>query len=55
MNGWMRVGLTGSLVYAAWTVWSCPCERACACKLGTFMLTAGVPVLVVAADNMGRE
>ena len=55
MNGWMRVALTGSLVCAAWMVWSCPCEKACACKLGIFMLTAGVPVLVVAADNMRRE
>jgi hypothetical protein len=55
MNDAVRVALTGSLLYAAYTAWTCPCERACECKLTSFMLSAGLPLVYVVMVNSASK
>ena len=52
MNTAVKLALTGSLLVAAWTVYSCPCDKACECKLTTFAVAAGVPLAYVVWDNL---
>jgi len=51
MNEPIKLVLAGSLVYAAWVMWSCPCDRACECKLLPFVVATGVPLGYVLWDN----
>ncbi len=47
----IKLALTGSLMFAAWTLATCPCETACACKLGVFTAAAGLPLAYVLWEN----
>jgi hypothetical protein len=46
-----RLLVTGSLLYATWTAWTCPCVNYLECHQTPFLLATGVPIaLVVLGD-----
>jgi hypothetical protein len=52
MNDTIRWVLTGSLLFSAYTMATCPCETACKCKYELFLVTTGLPLAYVLYDNM---
>lgn len=43
--------MAASLAYAAYTMATCPCGKACACKFDRFLITTGIPLAYVIIDN----
>jgi hypothetical protein len=54
MNSAIKLVLASSLVFATWTLVTCPCETACECKLGVFSASAGIPLAYVLWENYAR-
>jgi hypothetical protein len=46
--------ITGSLAYAAYTVWSCPCDPLGACHLPHLVASTGVPLAVLLYLNRAQ-
>jgi hypothetical protein len=59
-NEIQRYAITGSLLFAAWTAYTCPCKNPfLSCHVTEFALLTGLPlafVLLINADNLpGRN
>ena len=39
-----RYLVTGSLLYATWTAWSCPCANYLECHKTQFFFATGIPI-----------
>jgi hypothetical protein len=39
-----RYLVTGSMLYATWTAWTCPCANYLECHKTQFLLATGVPI-----------
>jgi hypothetical protein len=46
-----RLVLTASLLYSAFLIWKCPCEKLCACQLTEFYTATLVPLAVITYAN----
>ena len=51
MNESARWAIIGSLLYASYMTYSCPCDLPVACKQSTFYAATLAPVLLVVAMN----
>ena len=48
----VRYAMIGSLLYATYLVWWCPCSTPVGCKQGTFYTSLAVPALATFALNL---
>ena len=54
-NEIQRYAITGSLLYAAWTAYNCPCrDPFLSCHYIEFALATGLPLAFVLAINAGN-
>ena len=49
----VRYAIVGSLVYAAYLAYKCPCKTPVKCQKGSFYAATLVPVALVALCNAG--